>query len=88
MRLNIRIPDEGFVCTLNIFYLGATENIRNLLHVPFLEGKSSTGRLGIDIHATAGKVMWFFVALDIEISVNNPFGFIKAMPIGQLIISV
>ena len=24
-------------------------------HVPFLEGKSSTGRLGIDIHATAGK---------------------------------
>ena len=24
-------------------------------HVPFLEGKSSTGRLGVSIHATAGK---------------------------------
>ena len=50
------IPDEGFVLYPHIFYLGVTlEYTESHAHVPFLEGKSSTGRLGIDIHATAGK---------------------------------
>ena len=50
------IPEEGFVLYPHIFYLGSTlEYTETHAHVPFLEGKSSTGRLGIDIHATAGK---------------------------------
>ena len=50
------IPEEGFVLYPHIFYLGTTaEYTETHAHVPFLEGKSSTGRLGIDIHATAGK---------------------------------
>ena len=50
------IPEEGFVLQPHVFYLGVTaEYTETHAHVPFLEGKSSTGRLGIDIHATAGK---------------------------------
>ena len=50
------IPDEGYILYPQKFYLGTTEEYTEThLHVPFLEGKSSTGRLGIDIHSTAGK---------------------------------
>ena len=55
-------------------------------HVPFLEGKSSTGRLGIDIHATAGKGdVGFCGNWTLEISVKQPVKVYKGMPIGQLI---
>ena len=55
---SFEIPEEGFVLYPHIFYLGVTaEYTETHEHVPFLEGKSSTGRLGIDIHATAGKGM-------------------------------
>jgi dCTP deaminase len=54
--------------------------------VPFLEGKSSTGRLGIDIHATAGKGdVGFCGNWTLEISVKQPVKVYKGMPIGQLI---
>jgi dCTP deaminase len=50
------IPEEGFLLLPEEFYLGVTaEYTETHAHVPFLEGKSSTGRLGINIHATAGK---------------------------------
>ena len=50
------IPKDGFVLQPNTLYLGVTmEYTETHKHVPFLEGKSSTGRLGINIHATAGK---------------------------------
>nr|HQU56767.1 dCTP deaminase [Chitinophagaceae bacterium] len=46
------IPDEGIILEPQKFYLGVTmEYTETHAHVPFLEGKSSTGRLGIDIHA-------------------------------------
>jgi len=52
----IEIPEEGYVLQPSVFYLGVTEEYTETWkHVPFLEGKSSVGRLGIDIHATAGK---------------------------------
>ncbi len=50
------MPAEGYVLQPGVLYLGAThEYTETHAHVPFLEGKSSVGRLGIDIHATAGK---------------------------------
>jgi dCTP deaminase len=55
-------------------------------HVPFLEGKSSTGRLGIDIHATAGKGdVGFSNTWTLEISCTQPVKIYQGMPIGQLI---
>lgn len=81
------IPEEGYVLQPNEFYLGVTmEYTETHAHVPFLEGKSSTGRLGIDIHATAGKGdVGFCGNWTLEISCKMPVRIYKGMPIGQLI---
>jgi dCTP deaminase len=84
---SFEIPVEGYVLTPDNFYLGVTqEYTETLSHVPFLEGKSSVGRLGIDIHATAGKGdVGFCNFWTLEISVKKPVRIYAGMPIGQLI---
>lgn len=69
------------------FYLGVTQEYTEThRHVPFLEGKSSIGRLGIDIHATAGKGdVGFCNYWTLEISVKQPVRVYAGMPVGQLI---
>ena len=81
------IPEEGYVLMPDKFYLGVThEYTETHAHVPFLEGKSSVGRLGIDIHATAGKGdVGFCNYWTLEISVKQPVRVYAGMPIGQLI---
>ncbi len=81
------IPAEGFVLHPGTLYLGVTEEYTETHeHIPFLEGKSSTGRLGIDIHATAGKGdVGFCNTWTLEISVAQPVRIYAGMPIGQLI---
>ncbi|MDP1725328.1 MAG: dCTP deaminase [Bacteroidota bacterium] len=81
------IPQEGFVLQPDTLYLGVTaEYTETHKHVPFLEGKSSTGRLGIDIHATAGKGdVGFCNTWTLEISCTQPVRIYAGMPIGQLI---
>lgn len=81
------IPPEGYVLEPHQFYLGVThEYTETLEHVPFLEGKSSVGRLGIDIHATAGKGdVGFCNYWTLEISVKQPVRVYAGMPVGQLI---
>lgn len=81
------IPEEGFVLQPGILYLGVTEEYtESHAHVPFLEGKSSVGRLGIDIHATAGKGdIGFCNTWTLEISVSMPVRIYHLMPVGQLI---
>lgn len=81
------IPKDGYVLQPGVFYLGVTlEYTETHAHVPFLEGKSSTGRLGIDIHATAGKGdVGFCNHWTLEISVHKPVRVYAGMPIGQLI---
>lgn len=81
------IPMEGYVLYPDILYLGVTEEYTEThAHIPFLEGKSSTGRLGIDIHATAGKGdVGFCNTWTLEISVAQPVRIYRGMPIGQLI---
>jgi dCTP deaminase len=81
------IPTEGYVLQPGTLYLGVTEEYTETHNsVPFLEGKSSTGRLGIDIHATAGKGdVGFCNHWTLEISVAMPVRVYAGMPIGQLI---
>lgn len=81
------IPEEGFVLLPHHFYLGVTDEYTEThAHVPFLEGKSSTGRLGIDIHATAGKGdVGFCGNWTLEISCKQPVRIYNGMPVGQLI---
>lgn len=84
---HFEIPEEGFLLLPETLYLGVTEEYTEThAHVPFLEGKSSTGRLGIDIHATAGKGdVGFCGNWTLEISVKQPVRVYAGMPIGQLI---
>ncbi|MFN7728393.1 MAG: dCTP deaminase [Bdellovibrio sp.] len=84
---SFEIPPEGFILEPSHFYLGVTEEYTETFeHVPFLEGKSSVGRLGIDIHATAGKGdVGFCNFWTLEISVKQPVRVYAGMPIGQLI---
>ncbi|MBB2151059.1 dCTP deaminase [Pedobacter gandavensis] len=84
---NFEIPKDGFVLQPGTLYLGVTlEYTETHAHVPFLEGKSSTGRLGIDIHATAGKGdVGFCNTWTLEISCAQPVRIYAGMPIGQLI---
>jgi len=81
------IPDEGLVIQPRELYLGVTEEYTETLsHVPFLEGKSSIGRLGIDIYATAGKgEIGFCNYWTLEISCTKPVRIYAGMPIGQLV---
>ena len=81
------IPSEGIVLVPSRLYLGVTQEYTEThAHVPFLEGKSSIGRLGIDIHATAGKGdVGFCNTWTLEISVRQPVRIYTGMPIGQLI---
>ena len=83
----IVIPPEGFVIQPGTLYLGVTEEYTEThRHVPFLEGKSSLGRLGVDIHATAGKGdVGFCNTWTLEISCVQPVQIYAGMPVGQLI---
>ena len=51
----VEIPEEGLLLEPNKLYLGRTnEFTKTEKFVPMLEGRSSTGRLGLFIHVTAG----------------------------------
>lgn len=83
----VEIPPDGIVLQPGTLYLGVTlEYTETHCAVPFLEGKSSVGRLGIDIHATAGKGdVGFCNTWTLEISCIHPVRVYAGMPIGQLI---
>lgn len=81
------IPAEGFVMQPGILYLGSTNEFtetRKLM--PYIEGKSSVGRLGITAHITAGagdigfKGFW-----TLEITVVHPVRVYAGMPICQIL---
>lgn len=84
---HFEIPEKGFILKPGQLYLGSTlEYTETHKHVPFLEGKSSTGRLGIDIHATAGKGdVGFCGYWTLELSTSKPVRIYPEMPIAQLI---
>ena len=80
------IPDEGIVLKPGLLYLAATEEYTETHRfVPWLDGKSSVGRLGIRIHATAGRGdVGFMNHWTLELDCVQPVRIYKGMPIGQL----
>lgn len=84
---HFEIPEDGIILIPGKLYLGSTvEYTETHSHVPFIEGKSSGGRLGISIHATAGKGDVSFCGhWTLEITVTHPVKVYTGMPIGQLI---
>ncbi|MEN3040074.1 MAG: dCTP deaminase [Bacteroidia bacterium] len=83
----LKIPPKGLWLIPGVLYLGSTEEYtESHRYVPFLEGKSSVGRLGIQIHSTASKGdIGFCNHWTLEISVIQPVKVYAGMPIGQLI---
>ncbi len=81
-----RIDDDGFVLSPGTIYLAATEEYTETHeHIPYLDGKSSVGRLGISVHATAGRGdVGFCNHWTMEISVVQPVKIYAGMPIAQL----
>jgi dCTP deaminase len=82
-------PDEPFVIHPNEFVLGRTEECVELPDdvVARIEGKSSLGRLGLIVHATAGFVdPGFRGTLTLEITNFNsvPIVLRPGLPIAQL----
>ncbi len=86
--ITFKINDShGFLLLPGRLYLGVTQEYTEThTLVPFLEGKSSIGRLGIDIHSTAGKGdVGYCNTWTLEMSVKQPVKIYPGMPIGQLI---
>lgn len=69
-----------------ILYLGSTvEHTESHAHVPMVEGRSSIGRLGIRIHATAGFGDCGYIGhWTLEIDVVQPVTIKPGIRIGQI----
>lgn len=82
----IKIPEQGLLLQPNRLYLGQTmERTRTDFYVPAIDGRSSVGRLGIEIHVTAGfgdigfSGWWTF-----EITCVQPVMIYPHVEIGQI----
>ena len=82
----ILIPPEGLVLEPGRLYLGRTvEYTRTDRLVPMLEGRSSVGRLGLSVHATAGfGDVGFEGYWTLEISCVQPVRIYAAVEICQI----
>ena len=70
----IEIPEEGYTLYPGILYLGRTVEFTETHNfIPCVEGRSSIGRLGVNIHITAGLGQVGFAGhFVLEISVVQP----------------
>ena len=90
--LPLTIPEGGLILYPNVVYLGSTiERTVTAGLVPWLDGRSSIGRLGMAIHATAGRGDDGFgtgtpggCAWTLEITVTHKLKVYPGARIGQL----
>lgn len=79
------LEDGGILYPGRLYLASTIERTKTLEHVPYLDGKSSIGRLGISIHVTAGRGdIGFNGHWTMEITVVHPVRVYVGMPIGQL----
>lgn len=83
---HFEIGEEGIILLPYQLYLGSTiEYTQTFNHIPFIDGKSSIGRLGINVHVTAGKGdIGFCGHWTLEITVTKPVRVYANMPIAQI----
>lgn len=84
--IDIEIPEDGYILVPGVLYLGETMEYTETYNlIPNIDGRSTTGRLGIEIHRTAGfgdvgfKGKW-----TLEITVTHPVIVYPGMEIGQI----
>ncbi len=82
----IELTDRGFTLLPGVLYLGATkEVIASDRYVPIIDGRSSVGRLGINVHATAGYGdLGFKGTFTLELSVVQPVRIYPNVQIAQV----
>jgi dCTP deaminase len=82
----VRIPEEGLVLEPGMLYLGRTiEYTESHNVVPQLNGRSSTGRLGLHVHATAGfGDVGFCGTWTLEMSVIHPLRVYAGVEVAQI----
>ena len=82
----IVIPKEGFVLLPDTLYIGATkEIIGSDKYISAIDGRSSIGRLGMQIHLTAGfGDIGFQGTYTLEITVVQPVRVYAGYPIAQV----
>jgi dCTP deaminase len=80
------ITDEGILLQPGELYLMATEEVTTSAnHVPGIEGRSSVGRLGVNVHATAGfGDVGFHGTWTLEVSCVRPVRLYAGMRICQI----
>lgn len=83
---NITAPHEGCVLKPGILYIGRTiETIGSDVFVPMVEGRSSCGRLGLQVHMTAGFCdTGFRGTITLEMTVVHPLRVYPGLPIAQV----
>lgn len=80
------IPNDGLVLRPNVGYLGRTvERTHTDYYVPILEGRSSLGRLFMNVHVTAGfGDIGFNGYWTLEITVTHPLRIYPDMEVCQI----
>lgn len=86
--VDITIPQEGVILCPGILYLGATvEHTETPApYAPMLEGRSSVGRLGMEVHVSAGVGDCNFKgAWTLEITVKTPLRIYAGVRVCQIL---
>ena len=83
---DICMSSKGYVLMPGTLYLGRTmETIGSDEFVPIVEGRSSCGRLGLQIHMTAGFCdTGFRGSITLEMTVVHPLRIYPALPVCQV----
>lgn len=86
MTWELEIPEEGYVLQPGELYLGVTNEVAGSnAFVPCVSGRSSTGRLGIFVHITAGfGDVGFVNRWTLEITCVKPVRIYKNVRICQI----
>ena len=82
----IIIPEEGLILMPNILYIGRTVEVTGTeKYIPMLNGRSSGGRLGMNIHICAGfGDIGFSGTWTLEITVVHPLKVYPNMEVAQV----
>ena len=83
----IYIPKDGYILEPNVLYLGSTnEFVHTDKYLSTVEGRSSTARIGLDVHKTAGFIdIGFAGHITLEFQVVEPVRVYPNVPICQII---
>lgn len=81
-----RIPDHGLALVPGVLYLARTvERVGSDKYVPMVEGRSSAGRLGLQVHMTAGFCdTGFHGTITLEMTVVHPLRVYPGVRIAQV----